>query len=365
VDVTAMGLLAAGFAVLLAGAELLVRGASRLAMALGISPLVVGLTVVAFGTSSPELAVGLNSAWAGQADIAVGNVIGSNIFNILFVLGLSAMVAPLVVAQQLVRWDVPIMIGVSALVWGLALDGAIGRIEGALLALGLAVYLWLAVRKGRQESAHVAAEYRAALGDDPRRVATAMALQVGLVVVGLGMLVLGADWLVDGGVRLARALGLSELIIGLTIIAVGTSLPEVATSVVASVRGHRDLAVGNAVGSNIFNLLGILGLTAAFSPKPLAVAPQALAFDIPVMTAVAVACLPVFFMGNRLDRWEGTVFFGYYIAYTTYLVLDAWQHTALNDFVSAMVGFVLPLTALTVGVMLFRYLHQQRQVARR
>jgi cation:H+ antiporter len=364
-DLTTISLLVAGFVALLVGAELLVRGASQLAMAFGISPLVVGLTVVAFGTSSPELAVGLSSAWVGQADIAVGNVIGSNIFNILFVLGLSAMLTPLVVAQQLVRWDVPIMIGVSALVWILALDGAIGRIEGVLLASGLAVYLWLAIRKGRQESAHVAAEYRAALGDDRRRVAAAMALQLGLVVVGLGMLVLGADWLVDGGVRLARALGLSELIIGLTIIAIGTSLPEVATSVVASLRGHRDLAVGNAVGSNIFNLLGILGLTAALSPNALAVAPKALAFDIPVMTAVAIACLPFFFMGNRLDRWEGTVFFGYYIAYATYLVLDAWQHTALNDFAGAMVGFVIPLTALTLGVMMFRYLHRQRKVTSR
>lgn len=362
-DATTIGLLTAGFVALLVGAELLVRGASELAMAFGISPLVVGLTVVAFGTSSPELAVGLSSAWAGQADIAVGNVVGSNIFNILFVLGVSALVTPLIVAQQLVRWDVPIMIGVSVLVWAMAWDGAIGRLEGGALAAGLALYLWVAIRKGRKESAHVAAEYRAALGDDGRRVATAMALQLALVVAGLGLLVLGADWLVDGGVRLARALGLSELIIGLTIIAIGTSLPEVATSVVASIRGHRDLAVGNAVGSNIFNLLGILGLTAALSPKALAVAPQALAFDIPVMTAVAIACLPVFFIGNRLDRWEGGVFFTYYLAYTAYLILDAWQHAALSDFVAGMVGFVLPLTVLTLAVMLYRHVQRLRNPA--
>jgi cation:H+ antiporter len=362
-DMTILWLLVAGFVTLLVGAELLVRGASQLAMAFGISPLVVGLTVVAFGTSSPELAVGLSSAWAGQADIAVGNVVGSNIFNILFVLGVSALVAPLVVDQQLVRWDVPVMIGVSVLVWLMALDGTIGHIEGGALAVGLAAYLWVAVRKGRQESAHVAAEYRAALGNDGRRVATAMALQLGLAVAGLGMLVIGADWLVDGGVRLARVLGLSELIIGLTIIAIGTSLPEVATSVVASIRGHRDIAVGNAVGSNIFNLLGILGLTAALSPQPITVAPQALAFDIPVMTAVAIACLPVFFVGNRLDRWEGGVFFAYYLAYTTYLILDARHHAALSDFVAAMMGFVLPLTVLTLVVVVYRHVQRLRRAS--
>jgi cation:H+ antiporter len=360
-DLVAIGLLSAGFAALLAGAELLVRGASRLAAAFGISPLVVGLTVVAFGTSSPELAVGLSSSWAGEADIAVGNVVGSNVFNVLVVLGLSAMAAPLVVAQQLVRWDVPIMIGVTLLVWVLALDASIARIEGALLAGGLFAYLWMAIRKGREESAQIAAEYRAELGGDGRRFGSAVGLQIVLVVVGLVMLVVGADWLVEGAVRFARAAGLSELVIGLTIIAAGTSMPEVATSVVASLRGHRDIAVGNVVGSNLFNLLGILGLTALFAPVPLDVAPQALAFDFPVMTAVAIACLPVFFVGNRIGRWEGAVFVGYYVAYTAYLLLDAWGHAARDAFAAAMTGFFLPLTALTIAVVVLRCVARRRR----
>jgi K+-dependent Na+/Ca+ exchanger-like protein len=226
----------AGLVALVGGAELLVRGASRIASALGISPLVVGLTVVAFGTSSPELAVSVGAAFNGQADIAVGNVVGSNIFNVLFILGLSALIAPLVVAQQLIRLDVPLMIGCSLLLLVFALDGTVGRAEGALLFAGIVAYTGFLVWQSRRETdPAVVAEYAEAY---PASAARRWLLDGGLIVIGLGLLVVGADWLVGAAVTFARQLGVSELVIGLTVVAAGTSLPEVAASVVAALKGE-------------------------------------------------------------------------------------------------------------------------------
>ncbi len=343
----------AGLILLFVGGEVLVRGASRLAVSLGLSPLVVGLTVVAFSTSAPELAVTVQSAWAGQPDLALGNIVGSNIANVLLILGVSALAAPLVVQQQLVRLDVPILIGTSVLVYGLALDGRVSGLEGLLLVGLLLVYLMAAIWFSRREKPAIKAEYAQEYGvrtGEARR----WPRQLALVGAGVVMLVVGAGWLVEGAVQIARWLGLSELIIGLTIIAVGTSLPELATSVVATVRGERDIAVGNVVGSNIFNLLSVLGLTAVFAPAGVAVGPAALYFDLPVMLAVAAACLPVFFNGYRIARWEGGLFLGYYLAYLTYLALNASQHAALPVFSQVMVWFVLPLTVVTLGVVVWR-----------
>ena len=354
------GLLIAGLALLVAGAEGLVRGASRLAIAAGVSPLVIGLTVVAFGTSSPELAVSLRSSLAGQPDLALGNVVGSNIFNVLFILGVSAAITPLVVSQQLVRLDVPLMIGVSAATLLLGLDGAIGRLDGLLLFAGIVAYTVFSIRQSRRESAAVAAEYAEEFGAPAPRGAAALARNLLLVAGGLGLLVLGADWFLDGAVRVARAFGLSELVIGLTIVAAGTSLPEVATSVLAAVRGERDIAVGNVVGSNLFNLLAVLGLTASVSPGGVAVSSAALRFDLPVMLAVAVACLPVFAHGSAIFRWEGWLFLGGYAAYTAYLVLAATAHRALPAFSAAMGAFVLPLVAITLLVVGVRAWRERR-----
>lgn len=348
-----------GGVLLIGGAELLVRGASRLAIAAGISPLVVGLTVVAFGTSAPELAVTVGSAYGGQAEVALGNVVGSNIFNILFVLGVSAVIAPLVVAQQLVRLDVPLMIAASVLVLLLGLDGRIGRLDGLVLFTGIVAYTVFLIRQSRRETAAVQDEYAEAFGGEERKRASPL-VNIALVLVGLGLLVVGAQWLVEAAVTVATALGVSELVIGLTIVAVGTSLPEVATSVLASLRGERDIAVGNAVGSNLFNLLAVLGLGSLVAPDGVPVPPGALTFDIPVMTAVAVAALPVFFSDYTIARWEGTVFLGYYIAYTVYLVLDAIQHHALSEFGAAMTWFALPLTALTLAIVAMRAFRRGR-----
>ena len=347
-----------GGAFLIAGAELLVRGASRLAIAAGISPLVVGLTVVAFGTSAPELAVTVGAAHAGQADVAVGNVVGSNIFNVLFILGVSALIAPLVVAQQLVRLDVPIMIGTSLLVLGLAFDGTISRLDGLLLAAGIVVYTVFLIRQSRRESAGVREEYEGAFGGEERR-RSAWPLNLVLIGGGLALLVVGAGWLVDAAVTTATALGVSELVIGLTIVAAGTSLPEVATSILATVRGERDIAVGNVVGSNIFNLLAVLGFGSILAPGGIPVSPGVLAFDLPVMIGVALATLPIFFTDYTIARWEGLAFLGFYVAYTLYLILMAADHEALGPFSTAMLYFVLPLTVLTLAVLSVRAMRQK------
>jgi len=344
-----------GLTALIIGAELLVRGASRLALSFGISPLVVGLTVVAFGTSSPELAISVQSAWSGQADIALGNVIGSNIFNVLFILGLSALITPLVVHQQLIRREVPLMIGVSVLLWLLATNGVISRWEGMLLAALLGAYVIFAIRQSRRETASVESEYADALPAGSAAWDRHWSVQLLLVVAGLILLVLGSRWLVGAAVEFARALGVSELIIGLTLIAAGTSLPEVATSVMAAIRGERDIAVGNVVGSNLFNILGVLGISAAVAPASITVAPSALTFDLPVMIAVAVVCLPIFFTGNLIARWEGGLFFGYYLAYTGYLILMATEHDLLSGYSWIMGAFVLPLTAVTLVVVAWHH----------
>ncbi len=351
-----LAFLVIGLITLVVGAEGLVRGASRLAAMAGIPALIIGLTIVAFGTSAPELAVSFTSALNGQADLALGNVIGSNIFNVLFILGVSALIAPLVVAQQLVRWDVPIMVGVSVLLLLMAIDGSISRLDGALLFVGFIGYtLFQVVLARREKNPLVQAEYEQEYADKPRaNRRREILLDVVYVVGGLVLLVFGARWLVDSAVAIAQSLGVSDLIIGLTIVAVGTSLPELATSMIATIRGERDIAVGNVVGSNIFNIMVVLGLSAFVSATGVAVPSEALRFDIPVMTAVAVACLPIFFTGNMIARWEGFLFLGYYVAYMTYLVLVATQSPSQEAFGTAMLWFVLPLTVLTLGITTWR-----------
>lgn len=342
-----------GGVLLVVGSELLVRGASRLAVAIGISPLVVGLTVVAFGTSAPEMAVTVGSAYAGQAEVALGNVVGSNIFNVLFILGVSALIAPLVVAQQLVRFDVPLMIGVSIATLLLALDGNIGRLDGAVLFAGIIAYTVFLIRQSRRETAAIEQEYAQAFGEQQKR--TPPVVNVALILVGLGLLVVGSQWLVDAAVATASALGVSELVIGLTIVAAGTSLPEVATSVTATIRGERDIAVGNVIGSNIFNILAVLGLGSLVAPDGIPVPQGALSFDIPIMIGVAIACLPIFFTGYTIARWEAAVFLGYYLAYIAYLAVDASDHGLASHLATAITWFVLPLTVLTIGITVIRH----------
>ena len=353
-------LLVAGLVVLVAGGELIVRGASRLALSLGLSPVVIGLTVVAFGTSSPELAVSLGAVAGGSPDVAVGNVVGSNIYNVLLILGVAALLRPLLVQQRLVRFDVPFVIVVSILLWVLVLDGSLALFDGAVLLGALLAYVVITVRVGRRDSqaARVPHNDGAAPLVEP---STRRSHDLALFGVGLVALVVGAQLLVAGASSMARSMGVSELVVGLTVVAVGTSMPELVTSAMASLRGHRDLAVGNIMGSNLFNILGILGLAALAATDGIDVGERVRAFDIPVMTVVAVACLPLLFTGYQLRRWEGLMFVAYGVVYTAWVVLEATEHPLGSRFADAMLWFVLPLTAITIVTVLGRELAGRRR----
>ncbi|MFH1378352.1 MAG: calcium/sodium antiporter [Planctomycetota bacterium] len=369
-------LLIFGLAFLISGADLLVRGASRLAAIAGVPPLVVGLTVVAFGTSAPELAVSARSALAGQSDIALGNVVGSNIFNILFILGFASLIIPVSVSKQVIRQEVPIMIGVTLIGWLLAANGVIGRLEGFFLLAGIAAYTIFLIIQGRKtEKADAEAIKSKAVSEDKgnkdvsadalpakpeTRSAKSVAIAVAFVVAGLAFLVLGSDWLVDGAVRIARRYNVSELVIGLTIIAAGTSMPELATSIIGALKGERDIAVGNVVGSNVFNILAVLGAASLLSSNGVGVSPDARAVDIPVMVAAAVICLPIFFTGARISRLEGAFFLAGYIAYAIYLGLNATQSRPSDSFKTAILYVALPVSVVILTISLVRELNARR-----
>ncbi len=340
-------LILCGLVALVIGGELLVRGASLLALSLRISPLVIGLTVVAFGTSAPELGVSLQASMRGAADVAVGNVVGSNICNVLLILGVSALVTPLVVSSQLIRLDVPLMVTASLAMWVFCWDLRISRAEGGFLFSALLAYIVMSVVKSRQEKQEVVDQFAGEFSA-PSKWQSTRSAQVGLIVVGLVLLGLGSNWLVSGAVTIAQMWNISELIIGLTVVAVGTSLPEIVTSVVASLRGERDIAVGNVVGSNLFNILCVLGLTGVISPTGIPISAEALEFDIPVMLAVAAICLPIFFTGSIISRTEGAALLFYYIAYTA-LLITAETHPHVSEKFSWVLGYVvLPVTLLTI-----------------
>lgn len=343
---------ALGLITLVLGAETLVRGASRLALSMGISPLVVGLTVVAFGTSAPEMAVSVGASLDGKPDLAIGNVVGSNIANVLLILGMSALLTPLIVAEQIIRQEIPIMIGASVLMVAMSLDGGIDRSEATLFFALVIAYTVFLILQSREASRSLEAGYE---GDIPTAAWDShWAAQLALVIAGLIMLVMGADWLVDAAVAFAQAFGVSDLVIGLTVVAIGTSMPEIATSIIAALRGQRDIAVGNVVGSNVFNIFAVIGVTGMVSATGVPVPEAARNFDLWVMLAVAIACIPVMLTGREIARWEGGVFLGYYAAYTAYLVLAAQQHDELPAFSSIMLSYVIPLTVITLIVSFVR-----------
>lgn len=358
---TAIAAIVGGLVLLVVGAEALVRGASRLATMLGLSPLIIGLTIVAYGTSAPEMAVSVQSSLVGQGDIALGNVIGSNIFNILLILGFSSLITPLLVAQQLVRLDVPIMIGVSGLMLLFSWDGTLGRTDGVILFIGGLLYTLFLIYHDRQEHDEaIQAEYANEYGKPIQRTGLSLAVNLGYVILGSALLVSGSRLLVEGSVSIAKGLGISELVIGLTIISVGTSLPELVTSIVASIKGERDIAVGNVIGSNIFNILTALGLASMLAPNGIVVSNAVRSFNIPIMIAAAVACLPIFATGNVISRWEGILFLIYYMAYNSYLVLDTMDHEGISVLTTVVGTFVAPLTLITFSVIAVRSLQRQR-----
>jgi cation:H+ antiporter len=345
-----------GLVALVVGAELLVRGASKLALSFGISPLVVGLTIVALGTSAPEMAVSTGAVLNGQTDIAVGNVVGSNIFNVLFILGISALIAPLVVHKQVIRQELPIMLGAAILLLIMGWDGNITWLEAALLLVLTVVYTVFLIVQSRRATAAESAEYNDEIAPAaPGAWDAKLPAQIGLIVVGLVFLVVGSDWLVSSAVVFAKSLGVSDLVIGLTIVAAGTSMPEVATSVMAAIKGERDIAVGNVVGSNIFNILGCIGLSGVVAGSTgLILAPSILTFDIWVLLAVTLACMPIFLSGREIARWEGGFFLAYNVAYVSYLILASQQHAALPMMSQVMMGFVVPITVVALVASLIR-----------
>jgi cation:H+ antiporter len=343
-----------GLVALVLGAGWLVRGAAKLALSFGISPLVVGLTVVAFGTSAPELAVSAGAVLDGKVDIAIGNVVGSNILNVLLILGASAVITPLVVHLQLIRQEVPIMIAASVALLLMMLDGVVATWESALLVGAMVIYTVFLVWQSRRQSASADAEFEGEV-DLNSTWDRHWSVQLGLILLGLVALVTGSHFLVEAAVTTAKQWGVSDVVIALTIVALGTSLPEIATSVTAALKGQRDMAVGNVVGSNTFNILGCLGISGMLSTSGLAVAESVIHFDAWVMLAVALACLPIFITGREIARWEGVVFLLYYAAYTAYLILASQAHDALKQFSAVMLYFVVPLTVITMAVSLFKH----------
>ncbi len=342
--------LLSGLVLLIVGAELMVRAAVRVAARLHVRPLIIGLTIVALGSSAPQMAVSLQATLAQNVDIAVSSVIGSSIFNILVTLGLSALIIPLRVSRQLVRLDIPLMIGASLLVFLLAWNEELTRTDGVFLLTALALYLGLLLRQSQHSARPQSTPHE---GPEASWLSSLL-----MIVGGLALLVYAGHLLLGAAVSVATDLGLSERIIGLTVVAVSTSLPELATSLIAALRGQRDIAVGNVIGSNLFNLLGVLGVTALIAPTPLSVSPNALDFDLPVMLGVAALCLPVFYSGYRVTRAEGLVFLGLYLVYGLHVVSFTTGMPLAGKLERLMLFFVLPAL---VAFLLFTSLRAWRR----
>jgi cation:H+ antiporter len=380
-----IGRILLGLVLLVAGGELLVRGASGLATRIGMSSLVVGLTVVAFATSAPELAVTLGAVMGGEPGLAVGNVVGSNIANVLMILGISAIILPLLVKVQLVRVDIPFMAAFSILFLLLAIDGGFSRVDGLILLVLLVLYIAVAIILSRRDGhvdelrgpgASIATASAGRVGQTARTSGDTMTEAVEdveargsigrdlvLVLIGVVLLVVGANILVKGATGIATAFGVSDLIVGLTVVAIGTSLPELATSIVAVRRGQRDLAVGNVVGSNIFNIGAVAGMAAMISPTGLPVPESALALDIPLMIAASVVLLPLAFTGSVIARWEGGLLVALYVSYLLYTVLAAAERPILQGFTTVMLWFITPLVVLTVISTVVHEISRRRAVA--
>lgn len=343
-------MLIGGFIGLILGGELLVRGASNLAAVANIPPLLIGLTVVAFGTSAPELAVSVQSCYAGNTDLAVGNVVGSNISNLLLILGAAALVAPLSVSRQLFRLDIPVMIGTAAILLGVGWDGIITMGEGIAMVVGLVVYLCWTFILGKREAKALEEELSDLTPCAVKRTKLALFSYVASLVGGLVLLIGGANWLVQACMEIAQQFGVSEAVIALTVVAIGTSLPELAISVIASARGKRDLAVGNVVGSNILNVLCVIGISSIVAPAGVKVSQEFLAFHMPLMLAISLACLPIFLTSFGVSRLEGAGMIFYYATYITWLV-----YLAVNGLgeptEASLVGFLIPIGVAMLAIM--------------
>ncbi len=354
--------IACGVVLLVVGADALVSGASRIAQRFGIPPLIVGLTIVAIGTSMPEITVSTTAALTGSTELALGNVVGSNIFNVLLILGIAAVILPLSVHVSLIRQEVPVMVGFSLLLFGLLLDGSLSAIEsGLLLALGIGYLLLLVVQARR--AARAGEDVAVDLPDPTGWLARVPSPL--LIVLGLVGLVGGAQLLVRGASAIALSLGVSELVVGLTVVAIGTSLPEVAASVAAVLRGERDIAIGNVVGSNIFNIALCLGLAGLVAPAGLLAPEQLLAFDLPFMLLVAVALLPLIFTDYEVSRLEGGVLLAWCAVYLAWTVLAATASPMLATFSGVALYGLLPATVVFLAATVVMTLRGPKRPLRR
>lgn len=350
-----------GLVGLIAGAEFFLKAVDRFGLKWGVSPLIMGLTVVAFATGAPELAISIKAAFSGSADLVLGNIIGSNIANILLILGITAIISPINITRRVIKIDVPIVITISVALFLMSLDGGLSTVDGVILLMGFLAYsyfTYVQIKNNFDEEENEDEAFQYELSSDDLANGTVFYIKNGgLLFSGLALIVLGSNWMVDSAVIIARILGLSELVIGLTIISIGTSLPEVATSLSAARKGNADIAVANVMGSNLYNVLLTLALTLIIAPNVLAVSKDAITLDLPFMVLVSMACIPIFVAGFNLTRVDGALFLGYYVTYLTYLVLN----TINSPIVSAMRGIILyaaiPLTFL---YMIWRiYVHRK------
>jgi cation:H+ antiporter len=308
-----------GLAALVAGAEVMVRGATKIASRLGITPILVGLTVVAIGTSMPELAIGVVAASEGSGALAVGNIAGANVISLLLVLGLSALMLPLAIEMRTLRLELPVMAGVAILLWVLAADGVLSRVDGLILVAGALGYTCAVVWSARRETREVANEFVEAY-PNPATSGRRTALHVGMMLGGIAIIVLGAQLLVDAAVEMARGFGVSDALIGLTVVALGTTAPELVTTVVGTLRGERDIAIGNLLGSCMYNILLILGVICLVPAHGLQLPSALVRVDIPILVAVTLACIPIFISGRRVSRVEGGAMVAAYIAFVVFLL---------------------------------------------
>ncbi len=314
-------LVVAGLAGLLIGADLLVRGGGAVALHLGVSPMVIGLTLVALGTSLPELAIGIDAVREGSPGLAVGNVVGANLINILLVLGVSALIRPIAFERRTLRFDLPAMTVASLALWLLALDGALSRVDGIILALGGAAYTAGVVRTSRREPAAVRDDYAERSERAASRNGRGLVLRALTMLAGIGLVLVGAELLVDGAVEIARSLEVSETTIGLTVLAIGTTAPELVTTLTSTVRGDRDIAVGNLLGSSVYNIAAVLGIAVLLAPAAVEIPREVIAADLLVLAAVGLITVPVLLTGHRISRLEGGAFVAAYLGYLAWLAL--------------------------------------------
>ncbi|SMO53814.1 calcium/sodium antiporter [Gracilimonas mengyeensis] len=341
-----------GLVLLITGAELFLNSVDKFGIAWRISPLIMGLTVVAFATGAPELAISLQAAADGQPDLVLGNIIGSNISNILLILGITGVLAPLAITNKVIKRDIPMVLAASVLMYVLAMDGWLTPLDGfiilaALVAYSMFIYFQIKSDRKKNTGEDLSNAAQEILKGSPTWFYTKYLF---LLLGGLVMIVAGSRLMVDAAVTIAEVLGVSELIIGLTIVSIGTSLPEVATSLSAARKGDSDTAIANVLGSNLYNILLTLGLTIVIAPGALSVSAEAIRFDMPVMIIVVVACLPLFWPGKELGRAEATGFLLYYASYLGYLVLLAMGHAVVDTFELVMIWGIIPLTILLIIV---------------